>query len=67
MKVNSLPKLAWCLDHLKHEIVIPEEIRSRAERSLTRMLERSQVVAKPTAEEEEMERSLARPGGCGCA
>ena len=39
MKMNNLAKLAWSLDHLQHEIILDEDIRRRAERSLRRMLE----------------------------
>jgi quinolinate synthase len=31
MKMNTLAKLAWSLDHMRHEIVLDEEVRSRAE------------------------------------
>ena len=39
MKLNDLPKLAWCLDHGQYEVTMDEEIRLGAERSLKRMLE----------------------------
>jgi quinolinate synthase len=41
MKRNTLEKLRDCLDTLQPEIVIPEETRHRAERSVRRMLELS--------------------------
>ena len=39
MKLNTLEKLRNCLATLKPEILIPEEIRVKAERSVRRMLE----------------------------
>lgn len=39
MKLNTLANLAWCLDHLQHEVVLEETVRSAAEGSLRRMLE----------------------------
>lgn len=39
MKMNTLEKLHDCLLNLEPEIVIPEEIRARAERPIRRMLE----------------------------
>lgn len=39
MKLNTLEKLRDCLATLEPQIVIPEEIRVRAERSVRRMLE----------------------------
>ncbi len=41
MKMNTLEKLRDCLADLTPEITIPEEIRSRAERSVRRMLQLS--------------------------
>jgi len=41
MKLNTLEKLRDCLAALQPEITIPEDIRSRAERSVRRMLELS--------------------------
>ncbi|HEV2147704.1 MAG TPA: quinolinate synthase NadA [Longimicrobiaceae bacterium] len=67
MKMNTLAKLAWSLDHLEHEIVLDEEVRSRAEASLTRMLDLSGGWRPPTAEEAALEEAGLRPGGCGCA
>jgi quinolinate synthase len=67
MKLNTLAKLAWSLDTGKHEVVLEEDIRERAERALRRMLEVSGGWQVPTAEEEEMELSGVQPRGCGCA
>jgi len=39
MKLNTLEKLRDCLDSLEPEILIPEDIRSRAEIPIRRMLE----------------------------
>ena len=41
MKLNTLEKLRDCLRDLKPEIVIPEDLRARAERPIRRMLELS--------------------------
>ncbi len=41
MKMNTLEKLRDCLDFLEPEIVMPEELRVKAERSVRRMLELS--------------------------
>lgn len=41
MKMNTLEKLHDCLLNLRPEIVIPEDIRARAERPIRRMLELS--------------------------
>ena len=38
MKMNTLEKLRDCLDFLEPEILIPEEIRAKAEHSVRRML-----------------------------
>jgi hypothetical protein len=32
MKMNTLAKLAWSLDHMQHEVTLDEDVRSRAER-----------------------------------
>ncbi len=67
MKVNTLAKLAWCLDHQQHELVLDEDVRVRAERSLRRMLELSGGWVAQTDEQAALElQSLRRPG-CGCA
>jgi len=67
MKMNTLAKLAWSLDHMAHEVVLDEDVRSRAEASLARMLELSGGWRAPTAEEAALEEESLRPGGCGCA
>ena len=67
MKMNTLAKLAWSLDHLQHEVVLDEEVRVRAEASLRRMLDLSGGWRGPTAEEEAIEASGLRAPGCGCA
>ncbi len=67
MKMNTLAKLAWSLDHMAHEVVLDEDVRSRAEASLTRMLDLSGGWRPPTAEEAALEEESLRPGGCGCA
>jgi len=67
MKLNTLAKLAWCLDHGQHEVVLPEDVRSGAERALRRMLDLSGGWRAPTAEEEGLELAGVRPRGCGCA
>ncbi len=41
MKMNTLEKLRDCLDYLEPQILIPEDIRVKAERSVRRMLELS--------------------------
>jgi quinolinate synthase len=67
MKLNTLAKLAWSLDHLRHEVVLPEDVRAGAERALRRMLDLSGGWTRPTAAEEELELAGVRPRGCGCA
>jgi quinolinate synthase len=67
MKVNTLAKLAWCLDHEQYEVVLDEDVRVRAERSLRRMLELSGGWRPATAEEEAIEGDGVRKSGCGCA
>jgi quinolinate synthase len=67
MKVNTLAKLAWCLDHQQHELVLDEDVRTRAELSLRRMLELNQGWAAPSAEEAALEEAGLRKTGCGCA
>ncbi|WP_184021768.1 quinolinate synthase NadA [Haloferula luteola] len=41
MKLNTLEKLHQCLDRLSPEVVLPEDIRAKAEAPLLRMLEQS--------------------------
>jgi quinolinate synthase len=67
MKVNTLAKLAWSLDHGRHELVLDEDVRVRAERSLRRMLELSGGWRAPSAEEAALEEAGVRKSGCGCA
>ncbi|HWV58210.1 MAG TPA: quinolinate synthase NadA [Longimicrobiales bacterium] len=67
MKLNTLAKLAWSLDHGEHEIVLDEEVRRGAESALRRMLELSGGWRAPTAEEADLELAGLRPSSCGCA
>jgi len=67
MKLNTLAKLAWCLDHGEHEVVLDEDIRLRAARSLQRMLEISGGWKPATEEEKRLEMAGVRPQGCGCS
>jgi quinolinate synthase len=67
MKMNTLAKLAWSLDHLQHEVELEEGVRVRAESALRAMLELSGGWKAPTAEEEALEIAGVRPSGCGCA
>jgi quinolinate synthase len=67
MKLNTLAKLAWCLDHQKHEVVLDEDVRTRAEAALRRMLELSGGWTAPSDKEEALELAAVRPGNCGCA
>ncbi|MGE9268156.1 MAG: quinolinate synthase NadA [Verrucomicrobiales bacterium] len=41
MKMNTLEKLHACLENLTPEVVLPEDVRAKAEKSLLRMLEQS--------------------------
>jgi len=70
MKLNTLAKLAWSLDHRAHEVRLDEGVRRKAERSLRRMLELSggwAVTPAQQEEAEELELAGVRPRGCGCA
>lgn len=67
MKVNTLARLAWGLDHEQHEVTLDEDIRTRAETALRRMLELSGGWKAPTEEEERLEVAGLRKTGCGCA
>jgi quinolinate synthase len=67
MKVNTLAKLAWCLDHEAHELVLDEAVRAKAETSLRRMLDLSGGWRPATAQEAAFEDADARRAGCGCA
>ncbi|HEX6307878.1 MAG TPA: quinolinate synthase NadA [Longimicrobiales bacterium] len=67
MKVNTLAKLAWCLDREQYPIVLDEAVRSRAELALRRMLDLSGGWRGPTEEEERLEADGLARSGCGCA
>jgi quinolinate synthase len=67
MKVNTLAKLAWCLDHEEHEMLLDEDVRVRAESALRGMLAISGGWVVPTEEEARLEEAGIRPRGCGCA
>ncbi|MGH7500278.1 MAG: quinolinate synthase NadA [Longimicrobiales bacterium] len=67
MKVNTLAKLAWCLDHEQHEVTLDEDIRARADIALRRMLDLSGGWTAGSEEEQRLEEAGIRPGGCGCA
>jgi quinolinate synthase len=67
MKVNTLAKLAWCLDTEQYEVILDEDVRQRAERSLRRMLDLSGGWRSPSTRESALEDESVRPGGCGCA
>jgi len=67
MKLNTLPKLAWSMDHLRHEVTMDEDIRSRAEASLRRMLEVSGGWRAPAGEPDALVAAGVGPSGCGCA
>jgi quinolinate synthase len=66
MKANTLPKLAWSLDHLRFEVTMSEEVRIRAESALQRMLDVSGSWQAPTEEQERLEMTGIRSEGCGC-
>jgi quinolinate synthase len=67
MKLNTLAKLAWSLDHKQHEVVLDEDVRARAEHSLRAMLDLSGGWTAPNDEEKALELAGVRPSGCGCA
>jgi quinolinate synthase len=67
MKLNTLAKLAWSLDHERHEITLDEDVRVRAERALRRMLALSGGWTAATQEEARLEEAGLRKSGCGCA
>jgi quinolinate synthase len=67
MKVNTLAKLAWCLDHEQYEVRLDEDVRTRAERALRRMLDLSGGWRPANPEEERMELDGLSRSGCGCA
>src|SRR5690606_22266420 len=67
MHVNPLAKRAWSLEPERHEVVLDEEIRGRAEHALRGMLAIAAGWRLPTEEEEAIEaRSMAvAANGCG--
>ncbi len=69
MKVNTLAKLAWCLDHEQHEVTLNEDVRMRAEHALRGMLSTAGGWRPPTDEEDLLEAQSVAAGasGCGCA
>jgi quinolinate synthase len=67
MKLNTLAKLAWSLDHGQYEVTMKEEVRARAETALRAMLELSGGWKAPTPVEAELELAGTGPSGCGCA
>lgn len=67
MKLNTLAKLAWCLDHEAHEVTLDPSVQAAARASLERMLELSGGWRPPTDEEAALEEAGVRPRGCGCA
>ncbi len=66
MKLNTLAKLAWCLEHGEHEVTLTDTVRIGASRALDRMLEFS-ATSPPSEADEELELAGVRPRGCGCA
>jgi len=66
MKKNTLAKLAWSVDHLQYEVTLDEEVRSKAESSLRRMLEVSGGWKRPESEHEAQEELAVGTSGCGC-
>ena len=66
MKLNTVAKLAWSLDHGKHEVVLAEDVRAGAEAALRRMLELSGGWKALGEEEEALELAGVRPNNCGC-
>ena len=69
MKVNTLAKLAWSLDHRKFAVELDEEVRLRAESALRGMLSIAGGWRLPSEREEELEADSIAAGasGCGCA
>ena len=39
MKLTTLEKVLWCLENMKYEVKVPEDIQIRAKRAMDRMLE----------------------------
>ena len=68
MKMNTLAKLAWSLEHEQHAIELDEGVRVRAHHALQRMLELSGGWSEPSPEEQRLEdESMGEGPGCGCA
>jgi quinolinate synthase len=67
MKLNTMAKLAWSLEHEREPIELPEDVRRGAERSLRRMLELSGGWRAPDPEAERLEMEGLGGKGCGCA
>ena len=67
MKLNTLAKLAWSLDHERHEVLLDEDVRVRAERALRSMLELSGGWRPGTDKEQRLEEAGLSRAGCGCA
>ena len=67
MKLNTLAKLAWCLDNEQHEVTLDEDVRRGAELSLRRMLDLSGGWTPASDAETTLELAGVRPRGCGCA
>ncbi len=66
MKKNTLAKLAWSVDHLQYEVTLDEDIRSKAESSLRRMLEVSGGWRRPESDDEASEALAVGASDCGC-
>ncbi len=67
MKMNTLAKLAWCLDHRQHEVTLDPSVQEGAARALQRMLDLSGGWTPPSEEEARLEAAGLRSSGCGCA
>jgi quinolinate synthase len=67
MKVNTLAKLAWAVDHERYAVELDEAMREKAECALRRMLDLSGGWRAPSAEERALENAGVRTSGCGCA
>ena len=39
MKLTTLEKVLWCLEDMKYEVKVPEDIQIRAKKAVDRMLE----------------------------
>ncbi|MEX0890948.1 MAG: quinolinate synthase NadA [Gemmatimonadota bacterium] len=67
MKVNTLAKLAWAVEHEQYPVELDEAVRQQAEKALRGMLELSGGWQAPTAEERKLEEAGLGRSGCGCA